>query len=173
MKWILYVMLFSTPAATVTNNAEKSCLKHQDVKEIEQILVCRPKFEAKRIWSLQATSQFEYKEFESCVRTQDQLMADTNVASTMTMRTWCFCEAANQDCPPDDLAYRLANTYRDCERKGILDCRANATAATTKYNEEQAKKGRPQGGPTPAPFDPTPPPPLGRNSSSIRLYPPP
>lgn len=178
MKWILYVMLFSTPAANVTHKEDKECLKNQEVWQIEQIMKCRPKFETKRIWSLHATSQFEYKEFESCVRTQDQLMANTNVASTMTMRTWCFCEAENLECPTDELAYRLATTYRICEKQGIRDCRTNAAATIKTYNEEEAKKVfRPQGGPTLAPGVPglpqLPPTPPGRNSSSIRLYPPP
>ncbi|MGY3617741.1 hypothetical protein [Bradyrhizobium sp. USDA 10063] len=177
MKWILYVMLFSTPAANVTHKDDKECLKNKEVWQIEQILKCRPAFEAKRIWSLQATSQFEYKEFESCVRTQDQLMADTNVASTMTVRTWCFCEAENLGCPTDQLALRLAATYRLCEKDKIRDCRTRADATIKKYNEEEAEKiFRPLGRPPSPPDDSTPlppPPPTGRNSSSIRLYPPP
>jgi len=150
VKWILYIMLFSTPAANVTNHDDITCLKKQDPKDIKEILNCRPKFETKHVWSLQGTSQIEFALFESCVRMQDLLFANTNVASTMTLRAWCFCEAANgQKCPTDAKLREAANAIRDCEKEQTPTCRQN--------NSNQIQNFVGQG---------------EQNSSSIRLYPP-
>ncbi len=167
MKWILYLMLFSTPAANVTGKHDKTCLLHKDLKEIRDILKCRPLFEKGRIWSLQTTSKFNYSSFESCVRTQDQLMADTNVASTMTLRTWCFCEADNDKCPPDALIKLLAATYRNCEARGIVDCEPEVTKTTKDFNDRADAEVAAHHQLV------RPPETMGRGSSSIRLYPPP
>jgi hypothetical protein len=151
MKWILYIMLFSTPAANVTNGADKTCFKYDKTTEIKQILACRPKFETKRVWSLQTTSQTEFALFDSCLGTQDELMASSNVASTMTIRTWCFCEDVNNKCPTKaDLVDTVA-ALRDCESKGGSNCRAEASRKVESFIARQ-----------------TP----GLNASSIRLYPP-
>jgi hypothetical protein len=150
MKWILYIMLFSTPAANVTNKADQACFMHDKVTEIKQILECRPKFESKRVWSLQTTSQMNFTLFDSCLRTQDELMASSNVASTMTLRTWCFCEDVNNKCPTDAQLATTVTTLRDCESKGESSCRADVS----KKIESFAKQ------------------PQGQNASSVRLYPP-
>ncbi|MEA2886079.1 MAG: hypothetical protein QOD11_439 [Bradyrhizobium sp.] len=151
MKWILYLMLFSTPAANVTEKVDKMCLKHDKVTEIKQILQCRPKFESRRVWSLQTTSQMEFAQFDSCLRTQDELMASSNVASTMTLRTWCFCEDPNNKCPSDADLSETVTTLRNCESRGESSCRAEAS------NKIQSLTQQPQ---------------KGQNASSIRLYPP-
>jgi hypothetical protein len=150
MKWILYIMLFSTPAANVTNKADQACFKHDKTTEIKQILACRPTFESKRVWSLQTTSQIEFSLFDSCLRTQDELMASSNVASTMTLRTWCFCEDVNNKCPADAQLVETVATLRDCESKGGSKCRAEASKAIERFAQQ----------------------PAGQNASSIRLYPP-
>jgi len=150
MKWILYVMLFSTPAANVTNKADKACLMFDKVTEIKQILQCRPKFESRRIWSLQTTSQMEFAQFETCLRTQDELMASSNVASTMTQRTWCFCEDVDKKCPSDEQLDSIVQRLRTCESEGTPNCRAEASATMGRLLTQP-----------------------GQNASSIRLYPPP
>jgi hypothetical protein len=163
-------MLFSTPAANVTGKADKACLMHKDISEIKQILECRPKFEKGRVWSLQSTSQFEFSAFESCVRNQDQLMTDTNVASTMTLRTWCFCDAENDTCPPDALNGIIAAVYRTCEAQAtpLKECKAAVDQATKDFNEKANSPPDPNARPLLRRPDAS-----GRNSSSIRLYPPP
>jgi hypothetical protein len=147
MKWILYMMLFSTPAVTVTNKDDKACLKRQDVTDIVKILDCRQKFEGRNVWSLQGSSQMEFALFESCVRTQDTLIANSNVASTMTLRTWCFCESDNEKCPTGGQLKQQLQKVRDCETQGSSGCQAEVSKSL-------------QGAPG------------GQNSSSIRLYPP-
>ncbi|MBS0270997.1 MAG: hypothetical protein JSS54_18745, partial [Proteobacteria bacterium] len=99
MKWTLYLMLFTAPAANVTDPAEQQCLSYQTVRNIDDIFKCRPDFESKRIWSLQSTSQFDVSTLEACVERQDQLIASSNIASTMTLRSWCFCDAEKDECP--------------------------------------------------------------------------
>ncbi len=164
MKWILYIMLFTAPAVNI-KGADQTCLAHRDVSEINDILKCRPIFEGKHIWSLQSTSQLEFSTFESCVRTQDKLIANSNVASTMTLRTWCFCEVMKDEkdkCPTEPLAAAIAAAYRECEKRDTVDCQPKVSEAIKEFNE----RARPAG-PSLAP-----PPPTTSNSSSIRLYPP-
>ncbi len=157
MKWILYLMLFSAPAANVTNKADKACLLHDKITEIKQILECRPQYESKRVWSLQTTSQLEFTLFDSCLRTQDELIASSNVASTMTLRTWCFCEDANNKCPTGAQLKQTVTTLRNCESKGEANCRAVASETIQGFIEnKQQGENKPQ----------------GQDASSIRLYPP-
>jgi hypothetical protein len=149
MKWILYIMLFSTPAANVTNKADMSCLKMKDVRQIKSIGECRPKFESKRVWSLQGTSQVEFGLYESCIRLQDELVASSNVASTMTLRTWCFCEADNGKCPTKQQLGEALQRIRACEENDTPDCQADNSKQIQDFVKQK-----------------------GQNSSSIRLYPP-
>ena len=149
------MMLFTTPAANVTNKAEQKCLAQKEVSQIASISECRPKFEGKRLWSLQATSQLDLSTLESCVKHQDQLIANSNVASTMTLRTWCFCDSDKGQCPTDELAAQLAAAVRSCEiRPSGTECQKAQRAPNALIGPEAA-------------------PPAGRqNSTSIRLYPP-
>jgi hypothetical protein len=151
MKWILDIMLFSTPAANVTNKADQACFKYDKLTEIKQILACRPKFESRRVWSLQTTSQMDFAIFDSCLLTQDELMASSNVASTMTLRTWCFCEDVAKKCPTGAQLLATVATLRDCESKGESSCRADASKKIENFIQQS------QG---------------GQNASSVRLYPP-
>jgi hypothetical protein len=157
MKWILYLMLFTTPAANVTEKAEQTCLSHKTVRELTSIFACRPEFEGKRIWSLQSTSQLDFSNLESCVKTQDQLIANSNVASTMTLRTWCFCDSDAAKCPTVALAEEAIGAIRNCEIK------PDDTAC-----QDNRKKFNNFVGP-----DPTTGFGGGRNSTSVQLYPPP
>jgi hypothetical protein len=151
MKWILYIMLFSTPAANVTNKADKICLQRKEVKEISEIIDCRQKFEGRHVWSLQTTSQMEFSAFEGCFGTLDQLMADSNVASTMTSRSYCICDDEKGKCPTErQLAKSLAD-LRTCESAGKSDCRANTSKTVQGFIGTQQEQ----------------------RSSAIRLYPPP
>jgi hypothetical protein len=150
MKWILYLMLFTTPAANVTKKAEIDCLAQETVSQIEDISQCRPNFEGKRVWSLQTTSQLEFSTLESCVRHQDQLIVDSNVASTMTLRTWCFCDSDKGECPTDKDAAHAAAKVRICE----IDPKGKPCRDA--LNEPKSFIGN-----------------AGQNASSIRLYPPP
>jgi hypothetical protein len=154
MKWILYMMLFTTPAANVTNKAEIACLAQDKVNQIASIFECRPKFEGKRVWSLQSTSQLDFSTLESCVKHQDQLIANSNVASTMTLRTWCFCDSDKARCPTDELATKTAAAVRSCE---IQPSGIACQNAQKKPNNLIGPEAAPAG---------------GQNSTSIRLYPP-
>jgi hypothetical protein len=153
MKWILYIMLFTTPAANVTSNADKACLAHSDVSRLESIFKCRPDYEGKHIWSLQSTSQLEFSSLQSCVKTQNKLIANSNVASTMTLRTWCFCDSDKGECPTDDDADKAITQIKDCE--------ANPAGPACQAARKSTKSFV---GPDPS---------AGQNSTSIQLYPPP
>jgi hypothetical protein len=155
MKWILYLMLFTTPAANVTNKAEQTCLSHDNVSQLASIFDCRPKYEGKHIWALQSTSQLEFSNLQSCVKTQDHLIANSNVASTMTLRTWCFCDSDKGECPTDELAARTVGEIRSCE---VDPTGPRCQDARKKFNNFV--------GPDPATGG-------GQNSTAIRLYPPP
>lgn len=150
MKWILYLMLFTTPAANVTK-AEQTCFSYDDVSKLESIFDCRQKYEGKHVWALQSSSQLEFSTLESCVKHQDQLMANSNVASTMTLRSWCFCDSDKQECPTDADVRDKTEIIRSCE--------INPQGALCKKAEVKSLVGRTE-------------PEKGQNSSSIRLYPP-
>jgi hypothetical protein len=155
MKWILFIMLFITPAANVTKKQDKVCLMKSDVSHIEDILECRPKFESERIWSLQTTSQMELESFQSCVRKQDTLLANANVASTMTMRSWCFCESSGaSSCPNLQALAGLLKEVRNCEKNASENCQAKISGEEKGFVTEKNEI------------------PKGQTSSEIRLYPP-
>jgi hypothetical protein len=158
MKWILYMMLFITPASNVTNKAEQACLRHDKITEMYDIFACRPNYEGKHIWTLQSTSQLDFSNIESCVKAQDRLIVDSNVASTMTLRSWCVCDSNNQQCPKDDDVGQLIVDVRECE---------------INPDGEPCKKVRPKLHTLARPsLDPA----FvggGQNSTSIQLYPPP
>ena len=143
------MMLFSTPAANVTNKDDVACLKMGEVSQIGQISTCRPQFESRRVWSLQTTSQIEFALFDSCVRAQDMLVANSNVASTMTLRTWCICEAENGKCPTNIQLKQAVEKIRACEKNDSAECQADTSKQMRDFVEQK-----------------------GQNSSSIRLYPP-
>lgn len=85
MKWILYIMLFVTPAANLTSAEKKD----------------RSVFESHRLWTFQNASTMEFSSFDACYSAQDAIVksvTDVNVA-TMTLRTWCFCDAKDALCP--------------------------------------------------------------------------
>jgi hypothetical protein len=78
MKWILFVMLFVTPAQNLTKQEVNS----------------HPLFESHRIWTLQSTSTMEFSSGDACVAMEQELRSSiigVHVA-TMTMRTWCACD---------------------------------------------------------------------------------
>ena len=155
MKWILFLMLFTTPAANVTNKADQKCLTHSSVDDLGTILQCRPDYEGRHIWSLQSASQLEFSNLESCVKTQDQLIANSNVASTMTLRSWCFCDSSTQQCPTDQDAADYVSAIRIC-KINPKDAKCDAARKTTKSFTT---------------LDPAKP--EGQNATSIQLYPPP
>lgn len=155
MKWILYMMLFTTPAANVTDKTEKECLSQSDVSHLASIFKCRPAYEGKRIWSLQSTSQLEFSNLQSCVKTQNQLIANSNVASTMTLRTWCFCDFNNGECPTDSEARDAVGDIRSCQLSPTGQTCQDARKKTKNFVGEEAAAG------------------VGQNSTSIQLYPPP
>jgi hypothetical protein len=154
MKWILYVMLFNTPAVNITSKAEIACLAREKVSEIGLISLCRPDFEGKHVWSLQTASQLEFSTLESCVKHQDQLIANSNVASTMTLRSWCFCDSDKEECPTDKQADDAAAAIRICEidPKGPT-CQEHLKNSRAFFGRKEDEKGQ--------------------NSASVRLYPPP
>jgi hypothetical protein len=138
VKWILFLMFFSTPAANVTGD-DATCVKRQDVGEIQQIVDCRPKFEAKHVWSLQTTSQMEFSDFVGCFGRVDQFIVDTNVASTMTMRAWCMCDDhPGNKCPQDSdpKISQFIDDLRKCETGGNKpSCRAWVSKEVSDYIE--------------------------------------
>ncbi|UQR61649.1 hypothetical protein LRP30_33235 [Bradyrhizobium sp. C-145] len=155
MKWILYMMLFTTPAANVTNKAEKECLSHSDVKQLATIVKCRPEYEGKHIWSLQSASQLEFSNFQGCVATQNKLIANSNVASTMTLRTWCFCDSDKNECPTDEEAVATIRGIRSCELSPTGQTCEDARKTFNNFVGQSQAPGK------------------GQNSTSIQLYPPP
>jgi hypothetical protein len=158
MKWILYVMLFTTPASNVTNKTEQACLRHDKITEMFDIFACRPNYEGKHIWSLQSTSQLDFSNIEGCVKAQDELIVNSNVASTMTLRTWCFCDSDTQQCPKDNEIDQLVGNVRECEMDpdGKLCKEARPKLHTlAKPNLDRNFVGS------------------GQNATSIQLYPPP
>lgn len=136
MKWILFLMFFATPAETVTGN-DAVCLKRKTITEINQIVDCRAKFEAKRVWSLQTTTQMEFSNFVPCMGRLDQLLVDTNVAATMTTRAWCMCDDKDDKCPQDgEKMGGFIDDLRMCEVAGNKpDCRAWVAKQVTNYIE--------------------------------------
>jgi hypothetical protein len=136
VKWILFLMFFSTPAAKVTGD-DATCVTYQDVSEIQQILDCRKKFEAKHVWSLQTTSQMEFSDFVGCFGRVDEFVVDTNVASTMTMRAWCMCDDhSGNKCPQDSdpKIGQFIDDLRKCETGGNKpSCRAWVSKEVSDY----------------------------------------
>lgn len=150
MKWILYLMLFSSPAQNVTDSDDQKCLALNDISRIERIEECRPHYEGSRVWSLQGTSQTEFVLFESCLRMYDQLLASSNVASTMAVRSWCICESEGVGkCPTQADLIKAATEIRRCEREDTPSCQSSNTKSIQSFVAKS-----------------------GLNSSTFRLYPP-
>jgi hypothetical protein len=138
MKWFLLMMMFSTPGANVTGK-DATCITYKTLNDINHILECRPKFEAHHVWSLQNSTQIEFTRLPDCFGTLDELMADTNVAATMTIRAWCICrDDENKECPlAAEVSSSLIN-FRLCESSGRDDCRTQfAESLTTAANEKK------------------------------------
>jgi hypothetical protein len=153
MKWILYLMIFVTPAANVTSRTEKVCLSHDSISQLDSIFECRPKYEGKHLWALQSTSQLEFSNLQSCVKTQDQLIANSNVASTLTMRSWCFCDSDRDECPTEQRAEETVDRIRSCE-KNPKDPKCDEVQKSAKvFGPDPARGG-------------------GQSSTSIQMYPP-
>jgi hypothetical protein len=93
----------------------------------------------------------EFSEFEGCFGTLDQLMADSNVASTMTSRSYCICDDEKGRCPSESQLARSLADLRACESARKSDCRVNTTKSVHGLIEKQQQQP----------------------SSAIRLYPPP
>jgi hypothetical protein len=134
-KWVLYMMLFSTPAANVTGT-DQTCLGYKDVTDVKQIIDCRPKFERNRIWSLQTASQMEFNRLESCFGALDKLMVNSNVAATMTLRAWCICDGSEKKCPTDIRLKEVLGKFRDCESAGDAQCHAKLSTEAESLVEQ-------------------------------------
>ena len=90
MKWILFLMLFVTPAKNLTPGEKTD---HDPT---------RKQFESHRIWTLQSASTIEFSSPEACAKMADtirQSVVDAQVA-TLTLRTWCICDSPTLTCPP-------------------------------------------------------------------------
>jgi hypothetical protein len=77
MKWILYLMLFVTPADNLSDAEKKS----------------RDVFESNRIWTLQSTSTMVFSTFDACYFAQKELVDAVIKVDTLTIRTWCDCDS--------------------------------------------------------------------------------
>ena len=66
-KYILLLMYFVTPAAP------------------------GPKDEAKKVWTLQSTSQTEFEKSTDCFSIGQQVIAAVQPVATLTVRAWCLC----------------------------------------------------------------------------------
>jgi len=83
MKWILFIMLFATPAKNLTQ------------AEIADPDPYRQKFESHRVWTLQSTSSMEFSTAKACAAMENaicQSIIHPKVA-TMTLRMWCTCDS--------------------------------------------------------------------------------
>jgi|HubBroStandDraft_2_1064218.scaffolds.fasta_scaffold206580_2 hypothetical protein len=75
MKFILYLMLFITPAANLST-AEKK----QGYKDI-----------SKHLWTLQAVTQTEYPTHEACMLAGKQIVQNVGPVMSLTVMGWCIC----------------------------------------------------------------------------------
>jgi hypothetical protein len=85
MKFILFLMLFVTPAT----NPSKDELK-QGYKD-----------ESKHIWTLQSTSTMEFASRDACRAVGASMVDNVAKVATVTVRGWCICESTdpNKTCP--------------------------------------------------------------------------
>jgi hypothetical protein len=83
MKWILFVMMFTTPPAPVPKTP--------------------PKIPVEKVWALQSTSTLNFDTEDGCNKAGDRITKSIAIASTLNLRGWCFCESlpGQPPCPPE------------------------------------------------------------------------
>jgi hypothetical protein len=86
MKWILFLMMFTTPPAPPTPPPKTP-----------------PKVPVEKVWALQSTTTAEFQSEDACVRAGDRITKSIDIASTLNLRGWCFCESldATKKCPDE------------------------------------------------------------------------
>jgi hypothetical protein len=85
MKFILYIMLFTTTPTSST------------------------KIESKDVWTLQSTSQIEFHDQKVCWDIGRQLVEAVKPVTNMTMRAWCLCDPEGKTCPPEIQPQKVDN----------------------------------------------------------------
>jgi hypothetical protein len=73
MKWILFVMMFTTAPVPPPKTP--------------------PKKPVEKVWALQSTTTAEFETEEACVRAGARITDSIEIASTLNLRGWCFCES--------------------------------------------------------------------------------
>ena len=97
MKWILFVILFVTPAKNLTT------------AEMRDPDPYRKKFESGRVWTQQSASTMEFSTPEACAAMENmicQSIVQPKVAN-LTLRMWCACDSRMVNVP----------TRRRCQKR--------------------------------------------------------
>jgi hypothetical protein len=92
MKWILFVMMFTTAPAPAPKTP--------------------PKKPVEKLWALQSTSTAQFETEDACVRAGDRITKSIEIASTLNLRGWCFCESLNPNtakCPDEPADASIAS----------------------------------------------------------------
>lgn len=88
MKWILFIMLFVTPAKNVTK---------EEIDDTNYPTL----FEKHRLWTLQSTSTMEFSSLDGCFNMEAELLESVSSVhvANLTSRVWCACDSADNKCP--------------------------------------------------------------------------
>jgi hypothetical protein len=92
MKWILFVMMFTTAPAPVPKTP--------------------PKKPVEKVWALQSTSTAEFETEDACVRAGARITSSIEIAATLNLRGWCFCESLDpktSKCPDEPATPAIAS----------------------------------------------------------------
>jgi hypothetical protein len=143
-KYILYLMLFVTPAATLTS-AEKKANGGLGLKD-----------ENKHVWTLQTVTQTEFPSHDACMLAGYELVQSVGIVMNLTARGWCICAYTGKadddngtpsNCPPPT---NISNAKEDAEKN-----KAKENLMTTLSLKTKDLIAHPPAGLTPLPnFDP-------------------
>jgi hypothetical protein len=92
MKWILFVMMFTTAPAPTPKTP--------------------PKKPVEKVWALQSTATAHFETEDACVRAGDRITKSIEIASTLNLRGWCFCESLDpktSKCPDEPANASIAS----------------------------------------------------------------
>jgi hypothetical protein len=95
MKWILFIMLFTTAPAEAPKKP--------------------PKVPVEKVWALQSTSTLDFVTEDACMHAGARITESIAIASTLNLRGWCFCESIpgeGKECPPEETKEKSAGRFK-------------------------------------------------------------
>ena len=85
MNFILYLMLFVTPAANLTPLEKQQGYKSEGI----------------HIWTLQTVTQTQFSSHDACMLAASEIVQSVGPVMNMTVKGWCICESTGKTDNPN------------------------------------------------------------------------